>query len=156
MSKSYKAKALNDHGVYKVYSVTPANPSTDTAIIKIKSDKGNSKTFFNSPWVYYGETEINDCKIIAYSYDLKKWVNGSKLWLEPNKTVYIKLQFVCDGEPKSINYSGENGKSSFFEIDEEKVDYPKSHYKDEITGIECYFDLITHKGKVEIDAQDDF
>ena len=154
MSNPFKMKAINDDGVYTVTSITPETTQTDTAIIKVKSHKGNVKTYFGDTFQYHGTNSDSSCKIISYSYDNKKWTNDNHVWLKGGKTVYIKIQFVQDGKKNVIHYSGGN-KNSHFEFDEDSVDYQKTHYHGDLSGIDGILDLVSHKGKVEIDAEDD-
>lgn len=154
MSDPFKMKAINDDGVYTVTSITPETAQTDNAIIKVKSHKGNVKTYFFGVFDYYGANGDSNCKIISYSCDNKKWTNSNRLCLKGGKTVYIKVQFVKDGKKNIIHFSGGN-KTSHFEFDDESVDYKKTHYHGELSDIEGTLDLVSHKGKVEIDAEDD-
>lgn len=154
MSAPFKMKAINENGLFTVSSITPETAQTDNAIIKVKSHKGNVKTYFFGVFDYYGANGGSNCKIISYSYDNKKWTKSDRLCLKGGKTVYIKVQFVKDGKKNTIHFSGGN-KTSYFEFNEDNVDYKKTHYHGSLTGTEGELNLVSHKGKIEIDAEDD-
>lgn len=153
MSKPFKMKMTSDTGIYKVKSITKPSLGVNQVTVKVTSNKGNANTYFPSygdEWTYRNGKESYDCKLVAYSFNNKKWIANKKGTLKPGKSIYLKFQFDKDDE---IDYKGATGKKSRFTTSE-GMDY-WGHYKNEITDQYVCFDLISKKGKAEIDALDD-